>query len=368
MMYRILAINPGSTSTKIALFDRDRQIFARNLSHSKEELSCFKEIQDQKDYRRRCVEAAMEENGYRMEDVDVFVGRGGGLVSLEGGTYSVTDLIVEHAASGITGQHPAQLASQICKYFADRYGKPAFVVNPPDVDEFDEISRVTGLKGIYRECHLHSLNQKEIALRYCASIGKAYKDANLVVCHLGGGVSVTAHAHGRMIDSNDIIRGSGPMSPTRAGDLPFIRVIELAFSGKYTQKELTERLNKNGGLLDHFGTDDAREIERKIEAGDPYAKIIYDGMLYQIAKYAGAMAVAMKGKVDAIILTGGMSHSSYIVDFLRPYLNWISEIVVMPGEFEMEALAAGALRVMDGLEEAKQYTGVPTWNGFAGSN
>jgi len=366
MAYRILAINPGSTSTKIALFDDDQEVFGKNLSHTKEELSQFKEIQDQKDFRRGCVEAAMAENGYKLEDVDVFVGRGGGLLALIGGTYKVTDLLAEHASRGMTGQHPAQLASQICKAFADKYGKPCFVVNPPDVDEFADISRVTGLKGIYRESHIHSLNQKEIALRYCAQAGKKYEESNIVVCHLGGGISVTAHSMGRMIDSNDIIKGSGPMTPTRAGDLPYVKVIEMAYSGKYTQKELTNRLNKNGGLLDHFGTDDGRIVEKMIAEGNTYAKTIYDGMLYQIAKYAGAMATAMKGKVDAIILTGGLSYSKYLVEFMKDYLGWISEIVVMPGEFEMEALAAGALRVMKGEEEAKIYSGTPRWTSFEG--
>lgn len=363
---RILAINPGSTSTKIALFDDDKEVFGKNLSHTKEELSQFKEIQDQKDFRRGCVEAAMAENGYKLEDVDVFVGRGGGLLALVGGTYKVTDLLAEHASRGMTGQHPAQLASQICKALGDQFGKPAFVVNPPDVDEFAEISRVTGLKGIYRESHIHSLNQKEIALRYCAQAGKKYEESNLVVCHLGGGISVTAHSQGSMIDSNDIIKGSGPMTPTRAGDLPYVKVIEMAYSGKYTQKELTNRLNKNGGLLDHFGTDDGRVVEKMIAEGNTYAKTIYDGMLYQIAKYAGAMATAMKGKVDAIILTGGLSYSKYLVEFMKDYLGWIAEIVVMPGEFEMEALAAGALRVMKGEEEAKEYAGTPRWTGFEG--
>ncbi len=367
MAFRILAVNPGSTSTKIALFEDEQPVFVKNLIHTKQELSRFREIQDQKDFRRSCVETAMEENGCRIEDVDAFVGRGGGLLALPGGTYQVTDLLVDHASRGLTGQHPAQLASQICRFFAEKYGKPAFVVNPPDVDEFDEISRVTGLKGVFRESHVHALNQKEIALRCCAMIGKRYEDARLVVCHLGGGISVTAHSCGRMIDSNDIILGSGPMTPTRAGDLPYIKVIEMAFSGDYSQKELKERLNKNGGLLDHFGTDDARVVEKMIADGDSYAKTVYDGMLYQIAKYAGAMSVAMKGKVDAIILTGGLSFSSYIVGFLRSYLDWISEIIVMPGEFEMEALAAGALRVLTGKEEAKTYTGKAAWNGFHGA-
>jgi butyrate kinase len=364
--YRILAINPGSTSTKIALFDNDREIFSKNISHSKEELSQFKEIQDQKDYRREMVEKEMKEHEFTFEDVDVFVGRGGGLLALSGGTYTVTDLLAHHASRGMTGQHPAQLASQICKYFADKYGKPAFVVNPPDVDEFEEIARVTGLKGIYRESHIHSLNQKEIALRYCANAGTKYTETNLVVCHLGGGISVTAHKNGKMVDSNDIIKGSGPMTPTRAGDIPYVKILELAYSGDYTHKELTNRLNKNGGLLDHFGTDDAREIEKKIADGDKYAKIIYDGMIYQIAKYVGAMAVALSGKVDQIILTGGLSHSKYLTDSIIERVSWISGVTVMPGEFEMEALAAGALRVMTGVEEAKTYSGVPVWTHFEG--
>ena len=366
MATRILAINPGSTSTKIALFDDDKEIFGKNISHGKEELAQFKEIQDQKDFRREMVEKAMAENGYSFDDVDVFVGRGGGLLALIGGTYAVSDLLVDHASRGMTGQHPAQLASQICKYFADKYSKPAFVVNPPDVDELNEISRVTGVKGVYRESHIHSLNQKEIALRYCANAGKKYEESNLIVCHLGGGISITAHSGGRMIDSNDIIKGTGPMSPTRAGDLPYAKVLDLAYSGEYTKKELTNRINKNGGLLDHFGTDDAREVEKKIAEGDKYAKIIYDGMLYQIAKYVGAMAVAMKGKVEAIILTGGLSYSKYLVDFVSDYVGFLGEIVVMPGEFEMEALAAGALRVVTGVEEAKTYKGEPVWNGFEG--
>ena len=364
--FRILAVNPGSTSTKIALFDNDKEVFSKNISHSKEELKDFKEIQDQKDYRRLCVEKTMEENGYKLEDVDVFVGRGGGLLALVGGTYKVTELLAEHASRGMTGQHPAQLASQICKYFGDKYGKPVFVVNPPDVDEFQEISRVSGIKGIYRESHIHSLNQKEIALRYCAANGMKYGEANLVLCHLGGGISVTAHCKGRMIDSNDIIKGSGPMTPTRAGDMPYVKVIELAYSGKYTQKELTNKLNKNGGLLDHFGTDDARDIEKMIAEGNKYAKTVYDGMIYAISKYVGAMSVALKGKVDAIILTGGLSYSKYLSDMVKEYVGWIAPVAVMPGEFEMEALAAGALRVMTGEEEAKEYSGIPVWNGFEG--
>ena len=361
---RILAVNPGSTSTKIALFDDAVKVFSTTIEHSAEDLRAFDEIQDQLFYRRDMVEKAMAERGYDLAGVDAFVGRGGGIMSVSLGVYSVTDLLVGHAAQGIPGQHPAQLASQICKMFADRYGKPAFIVNPPDIDEFDELSRVTGVKGIYRESHLHALNQKEIARRFCAERGWKYEDVNLIVCHLGGGISITAHCKGRMIDSNDIIKGSGPMSPTRAGDMAYIQIVNMAYSGEYTKKQLIEKLNQNGGLTDHFGTADVRDVEKLMRDGDRYAKIVLDGMIYQNAKYVGSMAVALKGKVDAVILTGGIAYGAYFTGKMKEYIDWIAEVVVMPGEFELEALAAGALRVMRGEEEAKEYTGIPVWNGF----
>ena len=361
---RSLAINPGSTTTKIALFDDYDEVFSTTIDHAAEDLKAFNEIQDQLGYRTEMVQKAMEERGYSLTEVDVFAGRGGGLLSVTGGTYEVSDLLVEHASRGMTGQHPAQLASQICRRFADQYGKPAFIVNPPDVDEFSDVARISGVKGIYRESHIHALNQKEIALRYCSERGLKYENVNLVICHLGGGISVTAHEKGRMIDSNDIIKGSGPMTPTRAGDLPYVKVIEMAFSGDYTKKELTDKLNKNGGLTDHFNTADARDVLKLIDEGDTYAKVVFDGMVYQNAKYAGAMAVAMCGKVDAIILTGGISHSKYVQGEMTKYLGWIADVVPMPGEFELEALAAGAVRVLRGEEKAKTYTGEPVWNGF----
>jgi len=359
--YRILAVNPGSTSTKIAIFEDDREVFGETIRHSVEELSAFPTIQDQLDFRRETVEKALAEHGIRLEDIDVYVGRGGGLLPLEGGVYEVTDFLAEHASRGMSGQHPAQLASQICLRFARRFGKRAFVVNPPDVDEFDDVARITGIRGIYRESHVHALNQKEVALRFCKERGLSYKDVNLVVCHLGGGISITAHRRGRMIDSNDIIKGSGPMTPTRAGDIAYMSLIELAFSGKYSKKELQDKLNKKGGLTDHFGTDDIRVVNKRMQDGDQYAALVYRALAYQIAKYIGAMAVALKGDVRAILLTGGLAKEQGLMDIVRGYVGWIAEVVLMPGEFELEALAAGALRVMRGEEEAKIYTGKPVW-------
>ncbi len=366
--FKILAINPGSTSTKIALFDGEAEVFNETIRHTPDELQPFAEIQDQLSFRRDMVERAMLSRGFALSDVDVFVGRGGGLVSVTGGVYEVTDLLAEHASKGMAGQHPAQLAPQICKQFADRFGKRAFVVNPPDVDEFDDVSRVAGVRGIYRESHVHALNQKEAALRFCTARGLNYEETNLVVCHLGGGISITAHRKGRMIDSNDIINGSGPMTPTRAGDLAYMKVIDMAYSGRYTKKQLADKLNKSGGLTDLFHTADIRDVRKLADEGDAFADVVWRGFVYQCAKYAGAMAVALKGRVDAIILTGGLSNGKAFTDLMKEYLGWIAEVVVMPGEFELEALASGALRVMRGEEAAIIYTGIPVWNGFPGES
>jgi len=361
---RVLAINPGSTSTKIALFDDYDELFTLSVSHSSDELKNFNDIQSQLEYRTKMIEKAMSEKGFLMEDVDVFSGRGGGLVSVDGGVFEISDLVTEHASIGMSGQHPAQLAPQIAKKYAEKFGKRAVIVNPPSVDEFIDEARVSGLKGIYRESHIHALNQKEIALRYCAAHNLKYDKVNLIICHLGGGISVTAHNNGKMIDSNDIIKGAGPMTPTRSGDLPYIGVIELAFSGDYTKKELVDRLNKNGGLTDHFGTPEIRDVLKMMDNGDKYAEIVLGGMIYQISKYIGSMSVALKGNVDAIILTGGISNSTLITDRIKEYIGWISKVKIMPGEFELEALAAGAVRVMRGEESLQEYTGLPVWSGF----
>lgn len=366
MAYRVFAINPGSTSTKVALFEDDRKIFAANVAHDAEELKKYKEISDQFEYRRDTILAELEKAGQTIENCDAFAGRGGGLVSCLGGTYTVNDTLYEHARVGFTVKHPACLGPQLAKYFADLYGAKAFVVNPPDVDEFLESARMTGWKGIYRESRIHALNQKEIGIRYAESIGNKYEDLNLIICHIGGGISVTAHRKGKMIDSNDIAQGDGPMAPTRCGAIPVKDVIKECFSGRYTESEMQQRVTKTGGLVDHLGTSDAQEVGRMIADGNTYAKTVYDAMIYQIGKYAGSMAAVLHGKVDGLIFTGGISHDKYLVQQLSEMIGFIAPITVMAGEFEMEALAAGALRVLSGKEEAKDYSGVPVWTGFAG--
>ena len=364
MAYRIFAINPGSTSTKIAMFEDDKKIFSANVAHEADELKKFKEISDQFDYRKDMILAEVAKAGLTLEGCAAFSGRGGGLVSCPGGTYTVNAKLYEHARTGFAVKHPAILGAQLAKYFADEYGARAFVVNPPDVDEFIDVARVTGWKGIYRESRIHALNQKEVGIRFAEAHGRRYEDMNLIICHIGGGISVTAHEKGKMIDSNDIANGDGPMTPTRCGAIPVRDVVNECFSGKYTPEEMYKRITKSGGLVEHINTSDAIEVGQRIASGDKYAKVIYDAMIYQIGKYTGSMAASLHGKVDGIILTGGISHDKYLVEKLKAMIEFIAPVTVMAGEFEMEALAAGALRVLTGKEEAKEYTGIPAWNGF----
>lgn len=362
--YKIFAINPGSTSTKIALFEGDREVFHENITHEAAALKKFPRIMDQLPYRKQAILEALKKAGKSLKGVDAFVGRGGGLVSVVGGTYPVNARMIEDQRVRPTVQHPAILGAQLAHEFVQEYGGQAFIVNPPDVDEFCDVARLTGLKGLYRESKLHALNQKEVGIRYAKSIGKKYAEMNLIICHIGGGISVTAHQQGKMIDSNDIAQGDGPMAPTRCGALPVKDVVRMCYSGKFTEKDMYQKITKNGGLVDHLGTSDAREVGKMIASGNQYAKLVYDAMIYQIAKQAGAMAAALEGKVDGIILTGGISYDPYVDAELTRKLRFIAPVTVMAGEFEMEGLASGAIRVLTGEEEPREYTGVPCWNGF----
>ena len=365
-LHKIFAINPGSTSTKIAIFDGETMLFSKNITHDARRLKEFQEISDQFEFRKEAILKELAEAGMALDTMEVFVGRGGGTASVEGGVYTINETMLKDTRSGKYVKHPACLGPQLAKEFADHYNRPSYVVNPPDTDEFQDLARVTGLKGIYRESKIHALNQKEIGIRYARSKGKRYEEMNLIICHIGGGVSVTAHRKGRMVDSNDIAHGDGPMAPTRCGQIPVKDVVTMCFSGKYTEKEMRDKITKTGGLVDHLGTSDAREVTAMIAAGNQYAKLIYDAMLYEVGKTAGSMAAVLKGKVDGIILTGGISHDPYVVEKLKEMLSFLAPITVMAGEFEMEALAAGALRVLRGDKAPKEYTGIPVWNGFDG--
>ncbi len=360
MGYRILAINPGSTSTKVGCFEGEKELFSFNMSHDAEKLGEFETISDQLPYRRDAILKELEQAQIDLESIDAFVGRGGGLLAVEGGTYRVDETLLNHARIGANGvAHPAQLGSQIAYEFAKKFEKPAFVVNPPDTDELVAEARVTGIKGVYRNVHLHALNLKETAIRHSRLKGVKYETQNYIVCHIGGGISISAHRKGKMIDGNDIVGGEGPMAPTRCGAVPAAELIRYCF--EHDKKEALMLTTKTGGFVSHLGTSDALEVYNRAKEGDKKAKLVWDTMLYQIVRYIGAMAGVLHGQVDGILLGGGIVHNSDLVDFITDACEWIAPVSAYPGEFELEAMAAGAIRVLSGQEEEKIYSGKAVW-------
>lgn len=363
--WRVLVINPGSTSTKVGLFDGETPVFTVNVAHEASELAKFAGVSEQLPYRLGLIEQALADNSVELGSIDAFVGRGGGLLPLPGGTYEVDDVLLDHATRGANGvQHPAQLGPQIAHALAERAGKPAFVVNPPDTDELCDEARMTGLKGVYRHVHLHALNLKETAIRHAASLGRSYEDCRFVVCHIGGGISISAHDHGKMVDGADIVGGEGPMAPTRCGALPVAEVLNYLDAGHETS-EVRRVCMKTGGFVDLLGTSDALEVSQRAEAGDEAAKRAWGAMEYQICREIGAMAAVLGGEVDGILLGGGMVHNKGLVAAIEKRCGWIAPVFAYPGEFELEAMAAGARRVLDGVEKPLRYSGKPVFEGFA---
>ncbi len=356
--YKIIAINPGSTSTKIAVFKGTEKIFSENVEHSAKDLAQFKEVSDQLEFRLGMILDMLKEAGIELSDLDAAVGRGGGVMSVEGGIYEVNDIMYDHAVRGANGvQHPAQLGPQIARKFAEEYGCKAFMLNPPDTDEAIPYARMTGIKGVLHKTHAHALNQKETAIVHSDKMGVKYEDMNYIVCHIGGGTSVTAHRKGKMIDSNDIVGGDGPMTPTRCGSVSAADLIDYIFDNNLDKKTAKNLTTKTGGFVNLLGTSDAREVRARIAEGDEFAKLVYESMKYQITKQIGAMAAALKGQVDAILLGGGMVHDEGLVETIKESCGFIAPIYAYPGEFEMEAMANGAIRALDGVEEVKEYTG-----------
>ncbi len=366
MSYRVFAINPGSTSTKVAMFDGDKCIFSKNVAHDASELAKYPAMSDQLPYRRDMILSLLAEEGLTLDGVDVFVGRGGGLLSVEGGTYEIDDLILDHARNCANGVvHPATLGPQLANEFARQYGAKAFVVNPPDTDELQDLARMTGIKGVYRTVHMHALNLKETAIHHSKHVlGKKYEESNLVVCHIGGGISVSAHREGRMIDGYDIVGGEGPMAPTRCGSISVYDLLDYMEASGTDAKAARKLCTRTGGFVSHLGISDAIEVTDRAAKGDKYAEMVWNTLIYQIEKGIGAMAAALHGKVDGILLGGGMVHSKDLVNQITEACGWIAPVTAYPGEFEMEAMAAGAIRVLDGEEGLKKYTGRKVFEKF----
>ena len=363
MAYRILTLSPGSTSTKIAVFEDDVAILKANVRHDPSELAAFDQAVDQLDYRIATVLRELDAKGIALESIDAFSGYCGGMGPTVGGIFAIDETVCEHVL-GCGMNHPAILGAPILHRLAQEVGKPAYAVNQPDTDELDDVARITGYPGVYRKSHVHCLNQKECAIRYAESLGKSYDEVNVIVAHIGGGLSVAAHRKGRMVDTNDVLEGSGPFAPNRSGDVPLRPVVALAFSGDHDKREIMNVIGKTGGLLGLVGTDDALAINERIAAGDQWAALAYEAMAYQTAKAIGAFAAVLEGKVDGIILTGGVSNDQGFVSAIERRVSWIASVVAYGGDFEMEGCAAGAIRALSGVEEVMTYTGEPSWKGF----
>ena len=353
-IFKILTINPGSTSTKIAIFDNEKEVFEKTLRHSAEEIGQYAKIADQFEFRKNVIEDALKEANIKAEELDAVVGRGGLLRPIKGGTYAVSKNMTHDLMEG-PREHASNLGGVIAKEIADSVNIPSYIVDPVVVDELSDVARISGIPEIERISIFHALNQKAIARRAAVEMGKAYNESNFVVAHLGGGVSVGAHENGRVVEVANALDGEGPFSPERSGGLPVGDLAKMCFSGEYTLDEIKKKITGKGGLVAYLGTSDGRDVEAMIESGDKKAELVYEAMAYQVAKEIGACAAVLKGKVDAILITGGISYSKMFVDMIKERVAFIADIKVYPGEDEMLALAQGGLRVLKGEEEAQVY-------------
>lgn len=354
--HRLLIMNPGSTSTKIAIFEEEDLIHKEDLRHSAEELAKFPRVYDQYPFRRDMILQWMASKGVAPESLSAVVGRGGLLRPIPGGTYRVNDRMMNDLKVGVQGEHASNLGAALAYEIAQAAGGvPAFIVDPVVVDELEPVARISGLPGMPRRSIFHALNQKATARRCARDLGKPYEDLNLIVVHLGGGVTVGAHQKGRVIDVNNGLDGEGAMSPERAGSLPTLQLINLCFSWRYTLPEISRMAVGKGGFVAHLQTNDAREVESRIAGGDSRADMIYKAMALQVAKEVGRMSIALKGKVDRICITGGLARSKQLTQWITDMVRWIAPVALYPGEDEMTALNEGALRVLKGEETAREY-------------
>jgi len=353
-MKKILVINPGATSTKFAIFAGETLQLDETVQHLVQELRCFERVVDQCQYRLDLILQGLSHANIPLTQLDAIVARGGLLKPLTGGTYAVNESMLNDLRHARRGEHASNLGALIADILVKKLGIPGYIVDPVSVDELEPVARISGLPELPRISMVHALNSKAVARKAARIIGKNYEDVNLVIAHLGTGISVTPHCKGRMIDVNNALE-EGPFSPDRCGGLPARSLAKLCYSGQYTEQQLLSKMSGLGGMFAYLGTKDLREAERMADAGDEQAQLVLDAMAYQVVKEIGAMAAVLGGKVDRIVLTGGMAYSTLLVNAIKEKVNFIAPIHVFPGEEEMEALAAGALRVITGQEQALVY-------------
>ena len=355
MAVKSLIINPGSTSTKIGVFEDETLLFEETLRHSTEEIAQYASIVDQKDFRKDIIINLLKEKDFDMNSLNMVVGRGGMLKPIPGGTYAVSDDLLEDLKIGRQGQHASNLGGILAREIGDSIGVPSYIVDPVVVDELAPIARYSGVPELPRTSVFHALNQKAVAKRYAKEAGKAYDSLNLIVVHMGGGVSVGAHKQGKVVDVFNALDGDGAFSPERAGAVPSGALIKMCFSGQYTEKEVYKKIVGGGGFNAYCGTNDMRDVEKMVADGDAKATEVRDAFIMQVAKDIGSMACVLKGKVDQIIVTGGIAYDKAVVEGLKERVGFIAPMTVYPGEDELLALVQGGLRVLNGEEEAMVY-------------
>jgi butyrate kinase len=353
---RILVINPGSTSTKIAVYQNYTALFLKTIRHPIEELNKFKRIGDQFEFRRKIVIDELNGADIDLDSVTIVIGRGGLLKPIESGVYEVNDIMIKDLMEGYLGEHASNLGGLIAHDIARKLtNAKAYIADPVVVDELEDVARIAGHPKFKRYSIFHALNQKAVAKSYAHSHDKNYEELNLIVAHLGGGISVGAHSKGKVIDVNNAYDGEGPFSPERSGTVPAGQLAKLCFDGEYSLDEIRKMIVGEGGLVSYFGTNDAYKIELKAKAGDKEAKLIQDAMSYQVGKAIGEMAAVLKGNVDAIILTGGIANNSHVTNYVKSMIRFIAPVIVYPGEDEMKALAQNALKIIKGEVKCKEY-------------
>ena len=363
-VYKILVINPGSTSTKVSYFENEKNVFTESVFHDAPVLLSYPTVNDQIPLRRGFLEDFMARHDLKFSDMDAFVGRGGSAYPQPSGVMEIDERLVADTAAGVGGSdHPAKLGVMLAYALCQEYGGRMFTVNPTNVDELCDYARPTGIAGLYRRAQTHVLNQKGIAAIHAKAMGKKYEECNFIVSHIDGGITVTAHCQGRMIDSTEGAGGDGPFTPTRLGSIPVMEVLTYLESGHTTQ-EVKTMLSRSGGFVSHFGTSNSDTIHALVEAGDRKASTIWNTMIYQLCKSIGAMAAVLEGRVDGILLTGGLVRFADIVDGVKQRCGWIAPVTVYPGECEQEAMAEAVLEVLRGEKTARRYTGEPVFRGF----
>lgn len=352
----IIAINPGSTSTKIALYKNDECVFDENVKHTNGDLAPFEKITDQFHFRKQVILEKLSELDFNHDAVRVIMGRGGLVKPIESGVYRVNDALRRDLANSLGGEHASNLGGLIAYELGQDFpNAEVYIADPVVTDELEEIARISGHPIFPRKSIFHALNQKATAKRYAKSIGKQYNELNLVIAHMGGGISIAAHKNGRVIDVNHAVGGEGPFSPERCGSVSVIDMVKYCFHSGKSEKEIHKMLIGQGGLSAHLGTNSALEVSKMVEAGDEKATLIFGAMAYQVSKFIGEMSVVLKGKVDAIILTGGVAYDKWFTERIRERVEWIAPVHIYPGENEMEALAMNALHVIQGIAEIKEY-------------